>query len=111
MELVRSQTFLTKKLSLSPLKLLNFSVSTVILAKFIKGISTLLDYSGNRTMQLSYRGVSYEVNPSREPSIQGEVIGKYRGAVLRSHNDMTPPAPQAFVTLKYRGISYQSVVN
>ncbi|MCU0543885.1 MAG: DUF4278 domain-containing protein [Oscillatoriaceae cyanobacterium Prado104] len=63
-------------------------------------------------MQLSYRGVSYEVNPSREPSIQGEVIGKYRGAVLlRSHHYTTPPAPRSFVTLKYRGVSYQSVAN
>jgi Domain of unknown function (DUF4278) len=64
-------------------------------------------------MQLSYRGVSYEVNPSREPSIiEGEVMGKYRGAVLvRSHNYTTSLAPRSFVTLKYRGVSYQSVAN
>jgi hypothetical protein len=34
---------LNKKVKSFPLQLLNFSVSTVILAKFIKGLSTLLD--------------------------------------------------------------------
>ncbi|NJL69327.1 MAG: DUF4278 domain-containing protein [Microcoleus sp. SM1_3_4] len=62
-------------------------------------------------MQLSYRGVSYALNPSVEPSTPGEVIGKYRGAVLRRQHYTIPPAPQSFITLKYRGISYQAVAN
>jgi Domain of unknown function (DUF4278) len=62
-------------------------------------------------MQLSYRGVSYEFNPSDSSSIPGEVIGKYRGAVLRSQHCTTSPVPQQIVNLKYRGISYQSVAN
>jgi Domain of unknown function (DUF4278) len=62
-------------------------------------------------MQLYYRGVSYEFNLSHNPSIPGEVIGKYRGAVLRSQHCTNPLVPQQLVNLKYRGISYQSVAN
>ena len=70
-------------------------------------------------MQLSYRGVSYELNPSHNPSIPGEIIGKYRGAVLRtrvrkggiSQHCTNSPVPELFITLQYRGVSYQSVAN
>lgn len=62
-------------------------------------------------MQLSYRGVSYEFNPFDNASIPGEIIGKYRGAVLRSQDCTNPPLPQQLVNLKYRGINYQSFAN
>jgi Domain of unknown function (DUF4278) len=62
-------------------------------------------------MQLYYRGVSYEFNLSHNPSIPGEVIGKYRGAVLRGQDCTNPPVPELFITLQYRGVSYLSVAN
>ncbi len=62
-------------------------------------------------MQLSYRGVSYEFNPSDSASIPGEVIGKYRGAVLRTQHCTNPPVPELFITLQYRGVSYQAAAN
>jgi Domain of unknown function (DUF4278) len=62
-------------------------------------------------MQLSYRGVSYEINPSDNASIPGEIIGQYRGAVLREQHYTNPPVHEFLVTLKYRGISYQSIAN
>ncbi|MFB2978957.1 DUF4278 domain-containing protein [Microseira sp. BLCC-F43] len=62
-------------------------------------------------MQLSYRGVSYELNPSHNPSIPGEIIGKYRGAVLGTQHCTNSPVPELLITLQYRGVSYQSVAN
>ena len=62
-------------------------------------------------MQLSYRGVSYELNPSDNASLPGEIIGQYRGAVLRGQHCTNPPVPELFITLQYRGVSYLSVAN
>ncbi|HAZ46496.1 MAG TPA: hypothetical protein DDW76_13085 [Cyanobacteria bacterium UBA11369] len=62
-------------------------------------------------MQLSYRGVSYELNPSDNLTIPGEVIGKYRGAVVRKQHCTNPPVPELFITLQYRGVSYQAAAN
>lgn len=62
-------------------------------------------------MQLSYRGVSYEFNPSNNTSFSGEIIGQYRGAALRAQYCTNPPVPELLMTLQYRGVSYQFVAN
>jgi hypothetical protein len=62
-------------------------------------------------MQLTYRGSQYESSTSSVPAIPGEVIGKYRGAVLRaSHYTATVPPAQS-LNLLYRGAHYRAVVN
>lgn len=55
-------------------------------------------------MQLSYRGVSYESNPTSVETIKGEVKGKYRGlpwqATYAKHH-----RNQGTYALYYRGVS------
>jgi hypothetical protein len=34
-------------------------------------------------MQLCYRGIPYQKNPTTIPSIEGEIVGKYRGKPWR----------------------------
>jgi hypothetical protein len=56
-------------------------------------------------MKLSYRGASYEYTPPTLEVTEGEIIGRYRGQVLRKHTVQNVP-PQPIVELKYRGVSY-----
>ena len=62
-------------------------------------------------MQLSYRGICYQSNPSIIPTIRGEIIGKYRGVILRAKHYTTPLSPKPSLDLKYRGVSYQGVTH
>jgi hypothetical protein len=56
-------------------------------------------------MKLSYRGASYEYTPPTLEVTEGEIIGRYRGQILRRHTARNAP-PQPIVELKYRGVSY-----
>ena len=60
-------------------------------------------------MELSYRGIRYQSNPSLIPTLSGEIISKYRGVTLRSKHYTIPLSPQPSVDMKYRGTSYQGV--
>jgi len=61
-------------------------------------------------MQLTYRGNSYELNTSTIATVPGDVIGKYRGAVLRTQRYLVAPASHSF-NLVYRGAHYRPVSN
>lgn len=52
-----------------------------------------------------YRGVDYDLTPAQVEVTEDEVIGKYRGQVLRVHHLVKPPATSTSSTLKYRGVS------
>ncbi len=62
-------------------------------------------------MQLSYRGISSQSNPSIIPTIRGEIIGKYRGVTVKAKYYIKPLSPEASLDLKYRGVSYQGVTH
>lgn len=62
-------------------------------------------------MQLSYRGIKYERKPSSIVTISDEIIGKYRGAELRTQHQIMPLVSQKLINLKYRGICYESSSN
>ena len=80
--------------------------------------ATDINPSARQTVDLTYRGVKYargcEVFPKEIHNLPNvgsslnEVIGKYRGAVLRVQNNCSMPTvlPSALVNLKYRGINY-----
>ena len=58
-------------------------------------------------MQLCYRGVSYDYNPTLAETFEGEVGGKYRGLPWR-HTHVEPKkglAVKAMYKLYYRGVS------
>lgn len=59
-------------------------------------------------MKLSYRGVSYETEPSTLEVTEGEVGGLYRGQAWRVHRP-TPSRRRytAFIDLIYRGVVYR----
>ena len=59
-------------------------------------------------MKLQYRGVSYEYNLPEVETTLGEVGGKYRGLDWRFRNLKKPPVLQPRVSLKYRGVYYQT---
>jgi hypothetical protein len=61
-------------------------------------------------MQLTYRGAQYEMTASSISTVPGEVIGKYRGAVLMSRRCNFAPPSHAF-NLVYRGAHYYPVVS
>jgi hypothetical protein len=57
-------------------------------------------------MQLCYRGVSYEYNPTPVDTIQGEVAGKYRGLPWRyTYVNMKQGLKQKTFDLYYRGVT------
>lgn len=59
-------------------------------------------------MKLCYRGVSYEYTPPTLKITLGEVVGKYRGLDVRSHNLATMPMEQPSFELQYRGVPYKT---
>lgn len=59
-------------------------------------------------MKLSYRGVSYDYNPPKVETTEGQIGGKYRGLDWRFRNLKKPPVLQPTVNLKYRGVSYHT---
>lgn len=58
-------------------------------------------------MRLTYRGASYEYNPSPVETAEGQVGGKYRGLDWRFRNLKKEPILQPRVNLTYRGVTYQ----
>ncbi|NJL37645.1 MAG: DUF4278 domain-containing protein [Leptolyngbyaceae cyanobacterium SM1_4_3] len=52
---------------------------------------------------MHYRGATYEPAEVPVEMIQGEVIGQYRGAVLRSQHPRRIAVPQPSLRVKYRG--------
>ncbi|MBP0021814.1 MAG: DUF4278 domain-containing protein [Cyanobacteria bacterium SBLK] len=57
-------------------------------------------------MKLTYRGVTYDYNPTNVKSIDTEVGGKYRGLEWRFRNRKAPTAQKATLDLVYRGVAY-----
>ncbi|KAM3090995.1 DUF4278 domain-containing protein [Phormidesmis sp. 146-12] len=62
-------------------------------------------------MQLCYRGIRYQSNFARVLTIPGNVIGRYRGAVLRSQIPLMSTISQRAVVLRYRGVTYEAMIN
>lgn len=58
-------------------------------------------------MQLTYRGTSYELSPINATEESGEIVGKYRGVLLKVLTTTTVSVCQMPLKLKYRGTSYQ----
>jgi hypothetical protein len=54
-------------------------------------------------MELHYRGATYQAPNTGVEFSEGEVIGQYRGAVLRAHRLNRQPARQEKPPMKYRG--------
>lgn len=54
-------------------------------------------------MSLIYRGVKYEPTQYLVEMAEGEVIGCYRGAVLKRCTPKQAPMQRQFQGLKYRG--------
>lgn len=57
-------------------------------------------------MRLCYRGASYEYNPLTLEVREEEVIGRYRGGILRSRRYTGINQSQPPYSLKYRGVVY-----
>lgn len=57
-------------------------------------------------MKLTYRGISYEYNPTIVETNLGQIGGKYRGLDWRFRNLKKPPMLIPTVDLKYRGVNY-----
>ena len=57
-------------------------------------------------MKLSYRGVSYELNPNLIEVTEIEIIGKYRGLPIRMTSVASEFIPQSIMKLTYRGNNY-----
>jgi hypothetical protein len=58
-------------------------------------------------MKLSYRGVSYEDQPSTLEVSEGEIGGKYRGQTWKIHRPKQSLRRSASKELIYRGITYR----
>jgi len=54
-------------------------------------------------MELHYRGAVYEPAEAPVEMVQGEVIGHYRGATLRSQQPRRIAVQQPSLRVKYRG--------
>lgn len=59
-------------------------------------------------MKLTYRGVTYDYNPTVIETVEGEVGGQYRGLDWRFRNLKKPPMLQPSVNLTYRGVAYNN---
>jgi len=57
-------------------------------------------------MQYHFHGATYEHEASVVPVTEGEVGGKYRGAVWKTHVVRLPSQPRAPRQLCYRGVVY-----
>lgn len=58
-------------------------------------------------MKLKYRGVTYEYNPTKVVTIEGKVVGKYRGVPYQKRIPQIALVDEPSVDLKYRGVSYR----
>ena len=57
-------------------------------------------------MKLTYRGVSYNYEPSFVETKEVELVGKYRGLDWRFRNLKKPPVLLPTANLTYRGVAY-----
>ncbi|MFW6358244.1 MAG: DUF4278 domain-containing protein [Chroococcales cyanobacterium] len=57
-------------------------------------------------MKFNYRGVGYDREPLKLETVEGEVVGKYRGQPVRQHYPRHIPTPQPKLYLQYRGVAY-----
>ena len=57
-------------------------------------------------MELKYRGVAYESNPTVVTTIEGKVGGKYRGVPWVQRIPQITHVEEPRVELKYRGVPY-----
>jgi hypothetical protein len=63
-------------------------------------------------MKLTYRGVSYDRVPTNLEVTEGDILGKYRGQVVRRHcllQEVSRPEVES-VLLHYRGSEYAAVM-
>ncbi|AFY60155.1 MULTISPECIES: DUF4278 domain-containing protein [Cyanophyceae] len=56
-------------------------------------------------MKLTYRGVTYEVNPAHLNVKETAAVAHYRGAEYHPHQALNPPAPKD-QGIVYRGAEY-----
>ncbi|NEO26440.1 MAG: DUF4278 domain-containing protein [Kamptonema sp. SIO4C4] len=59
-------------------------------------------------MELKYRGVTYNYNPTIVEAEEGKVAGKYRGLEWRFRNLKKPAAQKPTLDLVYRGVHYKT---
>ncbi|MDB9314451.1 DUF4278 domain-containing protein [Spirulina sp. CS-785/01] len=59
-------------------------------------------------MELKYRGVTYNYNPTIVEAEEGKVGGKYRGLEWRFRNQKKPSAQKPTLDLVYRGVHYKT---
>jgi len=57
-------------------------------------------------MQLRYRGINYELNPSRVEMVETELNASFRGLSYSVRRCINLESPQKVAHLKYRGVSY-----
>lgn len=55
-------------------------------------------------MKFCYRSVWYSRTPSVIETEEGEIIGKYRGAILRSRSPQSVPSQEHCLRGRYRGV-------
>lgn len=61
-------------------------------------------------MELKFLGHSYEAASASITVVDSEVMGKYRGQVWVKKRPEDALAKRPFLTLKYRGVKYSSLV-
>jgi Domain of unknown function (DUF4278) len=58
-------------------------------------------------MQLSYRGLYYEIEPSMNVEVPGTAaVGQYRGGALRIEPPILRSSSMTAIVLRYRGSYY-----
>ncbi len=62
-------------------------------------------------MRLSYRGQPYESEPISVDMAEANVTGHYRGHQFRFSYPRHIPVPQPVLSLKYRGVAYQTTAS
>lgn len=58
-------------------------------------------------MRFNYRGIQYNTTPATLPAVEGDIMGKYRGAENHLHHSIQVPESRNLrgYTIKYRGIA------
>ena len=57
-------------------------------------------------MELSYRGVHYQMFQALNETIESNLVSKYRGVAMKLRYAQSPASVPSFVVLKYRGCQY-----
>jgi hypothetical protein len=61
-------------------------------------------------MQLTYRAAQYQVDAPKIEIAPGQAIGSYRGVTIHFQSSSLAKCLQLTVPLKYRGVSYLSLL-